>query len=80
MSRYLKKGVSGISPIPPEKNNLLDLVIEVLSDRIITEVYQENGWVRKNFYYPEECTTEELFQGKWKQSQKPNKKRFRGER
>lgn len=29
-----------------------DIIIEVLSDRIITEVYQENGWVRKNFYYP----------------------------
>lgn len=55
-------------------------LIEVLSDRIITEVYQENGWVRKNFYYPEECTTEELFQGKWKQSQQPSKKRARGER
>ena len=25
-----------------------DIIIEVLSDRIITEVYQENGWVRKN--------------------------------
>lgn len=57
-----------------------DIIIEVLSDRIITEVYQENGWVRKNFYYPEECTTEELFQGKWKQSQQPSKKRARGER
>ena len=57
-----------------------NIIIEVLSDRIITEVYQENGWVRKNFYYPEECTTEELFQGKWKQSQQPSKKRARGER
>lgn len=52
-----------------------DIIIEVLSDRIITEVYQENGWVRKNFYSPEECTTEELFQGKWKQSHASQQKK-----
>lgn len=51
-----------------------DIMIEILSDRIITEVFQENGWIRKNYYYPEECITEELFHGKWKQDRQPGKK------
>lgn len=51
-----------------------DIMIEILSDRIITEVFQENGWVRKNYYYPEEGTSEELFQGKWKRDRQPSKK------
>ena len=48
-----------------------DIIIEVLSDRIITEVYQENGWVR--MYYrrtlPREVEAESAAQqkkGSWR--------------
>ena len=51
-----------------------DIIIEVLSDRIITEVYQENGWVRKNFYYPEECTPKNSSKGSGSRVSSPAKK------
>jgi len=38
--------------------------ISVFHDRIVLVTEQENGWIRKNFYYPD-GTMEELFDGKW---------------
>lgn len=57
-----------------------DIIIEVLPDRIVSEVYQENGWVRRNCYYPETGTSEELFPAKWKLDHQPRKKWGREER
>ena len=51
-----------------------DFIIEVLPERIITQVFQENGWVRKNVYYPKDCISEELFEGKWKSGERKPKK------
>lgn len=51
-----------------------DFMIEVLPDRIITHVFQENGWVRKNAYFPQELFSEELFEGKWKSGEQRPKK------
>lgn len=51
-----------------------DFIIEVLPDRIITQVFQEIGWVRKNTYHPRDCISEETFEGRWKSiSRKPQK-------
>lgn len=53
-----------------------DFIIEVLPDRIITQVFQENGWVRKNVYHPKEFISEELFEERWKGKEaKPKKHR-----
>ena len=41
-----------------------DIRIAIHPDRIILVTYQENGWVRKNYYWAD-GTTEELFDGKW---------------
>lgn len=51
-----------------------DIIIEVLSDRIITEVYQENGWVRKNFYYPEDVLPKNSSKGSGSRVSSPAKK------
>ena len=41
-----------------------DVSISVYNDTIIVVTYQNNGWVRKNFYYSD-GSSEELFEGKW---------------
>lgn len=39
-----------------------DITFDVTKDgKLHTAVYQKNGWVRHNYYDPEECTVEEIF-------------------
>ena len=38
--------------------------LHILSDHILLVTYQNNHWIRKNYYW-EDGTTEELFKGKW---------------
>lgn len=40
------------------------IIISVFKDKIVTETFQRNGWLRKNVY-DWDGTREELFQGKW---------------
>lgn len=42
-----------------------DVAISILHDKIITETYQANGWIRQNAYY-RDCCWEELFKSRWK--------------
>lgn len=41
------------------------IAIHVSHDSIVLETLQDNGWVRKNYYYYGEEVVEELFDGKW---------------
>ena len=52
-----------------------DIMIEIHPDRIITQVFQQNGWVRKNVYHPQEVTTEELYEERWGSEKKPKRHR-----
>lgn len=38
--------------------------ISIFPDVIINETLQSNGWIRKNYFYPD-GTCEEIFVGKW---------------
>ena len=31
------------------------------NDCLVTEVFQSNGWIRKNIYHPESCWIEEVY-------------------
>ena len=63
-------------PLFGKTANNEDFMIEVNPDQISTQVFQENGWVRKNTYYPRDCISEETFEGRWKCiSRKPQKHR-----
>ncbi len=42
-----------------------DVAISIFHDKIITETYQANGWIRQNVYH-RDSSREELFKGKWK--------------
>lgn len=42
-----------------------DVTISIFHDKIVTETYQDNGWIRKNVYN-RDSSHEELFIGKWK--------------
>lgn len=48
-------------------SNNEDCIIEICADHITTEVFQKNGWVRKNVFYPKENTVEEIYQEKWRE-------------
>ena len=52
-----------------------DIMIEIHPDHIITQVFQQNGWVRKNVYHPQEVTTEELYEERWDSEKKPKRHR-----
>ena len=38
-----------------------NISISVNKDNITLVTYQSNKWIRTNVYYPEDCSTEELF-------------------
>ena len=38
--------------------------LHILSDHILLVTYQNNHWIRKNYYWAD-GTMEELFEGKW---------------
>ena len=38
--------------------------IAIWPDNIILTTYQDNGWIRKNYYW-RDGTIEEIFDGKW---------------
>ncbi len=42
-----------------------DVTISIFHDKIITETYQANGWMRQNVYH-RDGSREELFKGRWK--------------
>ena len=43
------------------------VLISVNEDNIVVETWQENGWVRKNYYYRDPLAdNEEIYDGKWK--------------
>lgn len=42
-----------------------DIEISIFEDRIICITFQENGWVRENWYW-EDGTVEEMFPQRWK--------------
>lgn len=42
-----------------------DVTISIFHDKIVTETYQSNGWIRQNVYH-RDSSREELFKGKWK--------------
>ena len=50
-------------------------MIEIHPDHIITQVFQQSGWVRKNVYHPQEVTTEELYEERWDSEKKPKRHR-----
>lgn len=39
--------------------------INIYDDKIIVETLQDNGWIRRDFYYRDEDFMEEIFVGKW---------------
>ena len=39
--------------------------ISIFTDRIVTRVFQGNGWIRRNIYHYD-GTVEELFVSRWK--------------
>lgn len=41
-----------------------DVTISIFRDKIITETYQANGWIRQNVYHRDR-SREELFTGRW---------------
>ena len=51
-------------PFSGKNENGEDIQISIFEDRIILVTYQENGWVRENWYW-EDGTVEELFKGRW---------------
>lgn len=44
-----------------------DIAISIHKDKIVVATYQNNGWARRNTYYPN-GEMEERYDGKWKSS------------
>ena len=40
------------------------VTVHIFKDHILTETFQSNRWIRKNYYH-RDGTVEELFEGKW---------------
>lgn len=53
------------SPYPGQTENGERTNLSINHDSIVLEVYQDNGWVRQNWYW-RDGTTEETFEGRWK--------------
>ena len=43
-----------------------DVQISINHDSIVVETYQDNGWIRKNYYSYEDGPEGETFDGRWK--------------
>lgn len=61
-----KYGDSSPEPFYGKNDNGELIRIDVFNNRIILETMQDNGWIRKNFYYRGEEMAEEVFSGKWR--------------
>ena len=57
---------SSTEPFIGENQDGERILIHVNPDSIVLETWQNNGWVRKNYYYYGEDFCEELFDGKWR--------------
>jgi len=42
-----------------------DTTISIFHDKIVYVTFQSDGWVRKNVYWRDGTTTEEIFDGRW---------------
>ena len=54
-----------VEPFYGHNQNGESIAIHVSHESIVLETMQDNGWVRKNYYYYNDDTCEELFDGKW---------------
>lgn len=65
MLKLMKDYGDSLLPFYGKNQDDEDIEVHIFKDKIITIVYQQNKWVRKNIYR-DDGNTEELFEGRWK--------------